>query len=566
MSAKEFKKTLFIQGLISLLWALDLSIRPFLLKKIFDEIGSTTFLTSKLILLVTIFLLSYFVLLILYRIHDYLGFKVDPQLRKSVVKNLLEQSFKHSYGFFQNQFSGSMTNRIRESMSGVADLINITINDILPIFISFIVAFSTLKTVKPFFSYMMFFWIFIFILSMLLSAKHLAQLNEEVSRSRSKIMGYLVDIFQNIFTIKLFTMEKREVSSLQEIFSDYQKKVYKKGFFQQLILTNFQQIVFFTYQFLCLYFLIKGYYEKEVTLGDIIFVLTLNQNFNNILWHFSRDIIRFTDAYGMIKASVSLFYKPLEIIDGKSSLKIKKGSIAFNNVNFSYDQMNLFQGKNVFIKGGEKVGLVGHSGSGKTTFVHLILRFFNLKEGKILIDDQSISDLKEEFLKKSISFIPQEPSVFNRTIFDNIAYDKFSLEEVMEAAKKAEAHDFIMKTPKQYETLVGEKGFKLSGGQKQRLAIARAILKNAPIFILDEATSQLDSLTEESMNKNLWSFLKDKTVIVIAHRLSTLMKMDRILVFKEGKIIEEGSHEYLLKNGPYYKSLWDAQVGGFLLS
>ena len=210
--------------------------------------------------------------------------------------------------------------------------------------------------------------------------------------------------------------------------------------------------------------------------------------------------------------------------------------------------------------------MVGYSGSGKSTFVNLILRLFEVTDGQILIDGQNIRDVTQDSLRSQIALIPQDPSLFHRTLMDNIRYGKIEAtdNEVIEASKQAHAHEFIVKLPEGYDSLVGERGVKLSGGQRQRIAIARAILKNAPILILDEATSQLDSVTEIEIQQSLWELMQNKTSIVIAHRLSTLLHMDRILVFNQGRIVEDGTHAELLVAGGLYKTLWDAQVGGFL--
>ncbi len=209
---------------------------------------------------------------------------------------------------------------------------------------------------------------------------------------------------------------------------------------------------------------------------------------------------------------------------------------------------------------------MGYSGSGKSTFVSLILRLYEVTDGRILIDGHDIKDITEDSLRRNIALIPQDPSLFHRSIMDNIRYGRTDAtdEEVIEAAKSSHAHEFISRLPEGYQSLVGERGVKLSGGQRQRIAIARAILKKAPILILDEATSQLDSVTESYIQESFGALMQGKTTIVIAHRLSTLLHMDRILVFDKGKIVEDGTHHELLKSGGLYKTLWDAQVGGFL--
>jgi ATP-binding cassette subfamily B protein len=250
--------------------------------------------------------------------------------------------------------------------------------------------------------------------------------------------------------------------------------------------------------------------------------------------------------------------------------RIAKGSIAFDAMTFQYDDANmaetLFENFNLDIKPGEKVGLVGPSGGGKTTITRLLLRFMDIQDGYIKIDGQDIRDIKQQDLRRAIAYVPQEPLLFHRSIKDNIRYGRPSAgdDEVIAVAKKAFAHDFIKTLPQGYDTLVGERGVKLSGGQRQRVAIARAMLKNAPILILDEATSALDSESEQLIQKALWELMKDKTAVVIAHRLSTIQRMDRIVVLDEGRIIEQGAHQTLLKHKGLYARLWRHQSGGFL--
>lgn len=226
----------------------------------------------------------------------------------------------------------------------------------------------------------------------------------------------------------------------------------------------------------------------------------------------------------------------------------------------------LFQNQSITILPGQKVGLVGYSGGGKSTLVRLLLRLYDVTGGAIRIDGQDIREVTQASLRNAITMIPQEPVLFQRSLKDNIRYGNVEGTDkaVVEAAKAAHAHDFITQLPQGYETLVGERGVKLSGGQRQRIAIARAFLKNAPILILDEATSQLDSVTEHLIQKSLTQLMEGKTTLVIAHRLSTLLKMERILVLDRGKILEDGAHEVLVSAGNLYQKLWEAQVGGFI--
>jgi ATP-binding cassette subfamily B protein len=249
-------------------------------------------------------------------------------------------------------------------------------------------------------------------------------------------------------------------------------------------------------------------------------------------------------------------------------LIVTKGAIEFRDVNFTHTKKGvLFENLTITIPGGQKVGLVGFSGSGKTTFINLIIRLYDVIKGGIFIDNQDIATVTQQSLRENMSVIPQNPQLFHRTIIENIRYGnpKATDEQVVQAAQAAFAHEFIKKAEGGYYSFAGERGLRLSGGQVQRITIARAILKNAPILILDEATSALDSVTEHEIQESFDSLMKEKTVLVIAHRISTLLHMDRILVFDKGKIVGDGSHEELLKDqGSLYAKLWNSQVNGFL--
>jgi ABC-type multidrug transport system fused ATPase/permease subunit len=258
-----------------------------------------------------------------------------------------------------------------------------------------------------------------------------------------------------------------------------------------------------------------------------------------------------------------------ELLDSPSStnLTVSRGEIEWQNINFEFGNNTIFSDFNLSIKPGERVGLVGHSGAGKTTFVSLLLRQHDVTGGSIEIDGQNIAEVTQDSLRSAIAVVPQEPMLFHRTIRENIAYGKYDAtdEEIVAVAKKAQAHDFISILSEGYDTLVGERGVKLSGGQKQRVAIARAMLKDAPILVLDEATSALDSESEVAIQKALHTLMEGKTVVAIAHRLSTLREMDRIIVLENGQILEDGTHESLTQSGGLYQRLWEHQAGGFLV-
>jgi ATP-binding cassette subfamily B protein len=305
-----------------------------------------------------------------------------------------------------------------------------------------------------------------------------------------------------------------------------------------------------------------------ISTGEVAQIFNTGWNIGMILWMVGSTFPILFQSFGIIKQAYSVMRDPQDIADQPNALPliVSSGEILFEAVSFHYGQKQLFHNKHVRILGGEKVGLVGYTGAGKSTFINLILRFYPLSHGKIVIDGQEISQVTLESLRRQIALIPQEPLLFHRTLRENIRYGNpdATEEEMLHAALASHCDAFIRNIPNGYEATVGERGTKLSGGEKQRIAIARAILANAPILILDEATSALDSVTEKYIQDSLEKLMQNRTTLVIAHRLSTLSRMDKILVFDQGRIAEEGSHAALLDKGGLYARMWNMQVGGFL--
>jgi ATP-binding cassette subfamily B protein len=397
---------------------------------------------------------------------------------------------------------------------------------------------------------------------------YLVKLSDAHASSESLLSGQLVDSLSNQANVRIFSRKAYEVGRMNDFFYLVQKAYQRKELFT-VLLCCVQGGMIAVMMGGAAFTLIHLYSRGLISIGDFVLILGLSMELGHMMWYTMYQVDQFNQALGKCKQSLNALIIAHGIKDKAhaSQLVVTQGRIEFRNVKFNYHgTYSLFKNKSVTIEAGQKVGLVGYSGSGKSTFVNLILRLYDVVEGQILIDKQNISEVTQESLRQAIALIPQEPSLFHRSLMDNIRYGQVmaSDEEVIAAATKAHAHEFISLLPQGYGTLVGERGVKLSGGQRQRIAIARAILKNAPILMLDEATSQLDSITETHIQNSLWDLMQSKTTLVIAHRLSTLLHMDRILVFDKGHIIEDGTHSELLQLNGLYKTLWDAQVGGFL--
>ena len=549
--------------------ALDTAIKPYIIKVILDRVQTTLPQNAFDVLWapVACFVGLITLVVITYRLIDYAWMYLNPGVKRYAGDLLMQRMMLHSHQLYQEHFTGSIAARIKEVMSGIPDLIKLIGDGFFSYLIILPVSIYIIAKIHPFLSWTLAIWLVIFISLSYLLAKGVKKYAAGSAKARSKAMGAFVDILGNMMSVRLFAAKHFEKSYLAGFLDEYYTADVQRDWY---VLKMFALLgtSFVVYISVSCFWLINAFSKGQVTVGDFALVLSLSITLIDRLWNFSRDISKLSDLLGTLTQSLKLMLSPIQILDQDNApgLDIKEGTIVFENVQFGYEGNELlFQNKTVRIRAGEKVGLVGHSGSGKTTFVHLILRLFDVDEGRILIDGQDIKDVSQESLRRSIGFIPQDPSLFHRSLLENIRYGSHATaDEVIEAAKKAFAHEFILALPKEYASLVGERGVKLSGGQRQRIAIARAFLKNAPILILDEATSQLDSVAENVIQDSLLALMQGKTTIVIAHRLSTLLQMDRILVFDKGEIVQDGTHDQLLKQPGQYQILWNAQVGGFL--
>ncbi len=491
-----------------------------------------------------------------------------PSIRRRVRRELFSYLQLHSQHFFMSHFAGSLGNRISEVSMSVAHTIWTVLFDFWPLVIAFSVSLFLLFGVNTDLALTLAGWIIIYVIISFLLALKCRKYAKQYAASRSLVSGKIVDSVTNIMNAKLFARRDFEQAYLEE-FLDIEVNSARKTFWFMERIRWFQFIAAMLLMFGVIGYALKIWSEQGMTISQFAMSASLSLMLIEQARGLSRRFLEFFEYVGNITDGVNLIVSPHDVTDQKQAveLKVSTGSIQYQHVNFSYTlNKPVFKDLNITIPSGKKVGIVGFSGSGKSSLLNLMLRLFEPQSGTILIDGQDIQTVSQESLRDNIAMIPQDPMLFHRSLMENIRYGRIeaSNEEVISAAKKAHAHEFIIETEEGYDSLVGERGVKLSGGQRQRIALARAILKDAPILLLDEATSALDSVTESHIQESLKFLMEDKTVMVIAHRLSTLAHLGRILVFHEGKIIEDGNHNELLNLKGHYAKMWSMQAGGFL--
>lgn len=504
-----------------------------------------------------------------FRISGILLARVLPDFEAKIRMSLFRYVNIQSYSFFTDNFSGSLANKINDLPRSSCSIMMMVMTLFLPVFATSIIVTILFTLLHPYFGAVIFLWMAVHLGICLYTAKKCQDLSQVHAESRSRLAGRIVDSFSNNVSVRIFSRHQHEVELINKFQKDEVSKHKVALWYMEKVKIVLGIVSFLFIGVMLTWLQITFYKNGMISIADLIFTFQGTLQVSMSIWWAGLELPRLFQEIGVCKQALSLVNIPIKVIDKPDAkpIKVTKGRIDFENVSFKYEQnSHIFKNQSVSIKPGQKVGLVGFSGSGKTTFVNLILRHYDVHEGSILIDEQNIADVRQSSLREQIAMIPQEPTLFHRSLLENIRYGRLnaSNEEVIEASKKAFCHDFIMKMKDGYNTTVGDRGLKLSGGQRQRIAIARAILKNAPILIMDEATSALDSVTEKYIQKSLRTITKGCTALIIAHRLSTLNDMDRILVFKDGMIIEDGTHQKLLKQNGHYAMLWNSQVDGFI--
>jgi len=541
-----------------------------LIKHIIDSLplvyaGDTSFLIWPAVLIVLNFVVFDN---ITWRLISYLDYNSQAAIKNRIISETSRFVLNNSHQFFQDSLSGRISSQIMVLADNIQVILHRIIRDFIRGFSVLAISLVASYFVNPIFFYILLIWFITFSSFSILMSKHLVFLADSYAAEESSLAGQLVDSITNQSNVRVFAKKEYEISRLRKFFLQLEKTFRAKEVFL-IVLDSIQGLMITLMMAFSLYRLTYLYGKGLISVGDFALILGLFMQVAHTVWYMMSCVSQLSQAVGKCKQSLSSLLVDPQVTDKANAYKLKvtKGQIIFESVTFNYKGAQpLFQSKSVVIEPGQKVGLVGYSGSGKSSFANLILRFYDVTHGRILIDNQDIRDVTQDSLHSNIGMIPQDPSLFCRTVMDNIRYGQTEAtdEQVIKAAQRAHAHEFICSLPQGYNSLAGERGTKLSGGQRQRIAIARALLKNAPILILDEATSQLDSITETLIQESLGELMQGKTTVVIAHRLSTLLHMDRILVFDKGKIMEDGTHTQLLQANGLYKTLWNAQVGGFL--
>ncbi|MFQ1016536.1 ABC transporter ATP-binding protein [Gilliamella sp. BG7] len=503
--------------------------------------------------------------------HQCLAGNFPMRMRWNLHRLVLNQSMR----FFQDEFAGRISAKVMQTALAVRDTCFLVTEIFIYVFISFITMATIIGQLDlwlliPFMS-----WCLIYGIAMYYFIPRLSKVASMQADARSTMTGRVTDAYTNIITVKLFSHAGNEAKYAKESMDEFLVTVNK----QMRLVSSFEIVNHLMSILLILSttgIALWLWSNQLIGVGAIAtttaVALRLNGFSHWIMW----ELAALFENIGIVKDGINTFSATKTVIDqpNATSLRVTQGKIEFKHIHFTYDKKqhnSIIEDLNLTIKPGEKIGLVGRSGAGKSTLINLLLRFYDLQSGKIVIDGQDITAVNQESLRSQIGMVTQDTSLLHRSVRENLLYgnNNASEEDMIKAAQRAHADNFIQtlvdtRGKKGYDAFVGERGIKLSGGQRQRIAIARVILKNAPILLLDEATSALDSEIEQAIQESLYTLMEGKTVIAIAHRLSTIAAMDRLVVLDQGKIIEQGTHQELLNKNGLYAQLWKHQSCGFL--
>lgn len=563
---------LIVTPLASLMWRL---VPPLVVSRILERIGNGDFIRGDLwgsfgrdlLLYAGVNILGG---VIIWRIAIYLMWKLEMHVQQDMHQRIFDHLMNQSAQFHASRFGGSLVSQANKFAGAYIRVADTTIFNIVTMVSALVFSIAILIPRAPYVA--LFFVLFsaLFILVSVKITKPVRDLSAKEAAASTRQTGYLADAVTNIMAIKSFAtnrFERKRYARATEKTRQATNRLMRASLFRDFIFSSFTSTLNTTALVIAAISVV--WFSSDV--ATVFLVFSFTNVLNQYLWDFSQTALRnYNRALGDAREMTAILGLEPEIKDPERPLsaKISRGDIKLDDLTFTHHESKepLFSHLNLHIKAGEKVGLVGHSGSGKTTLTKLLLRYVDIDKGAIMIDGQDIRAIAQEDLRSHISYVPQEPLLFHRSLAENISYGRTgaSQQEIEAIAKLAHAHEFIKDLPLGYDTLVGERGVKLSGGQRQRIAIARAMLKNAPVLVLDEATSALDSESETLIQDALWKLMEGRTSLVIAHRLSTIQKMDRIIVLDNGKVVEEGTHKELIRKNGAYASLWRHQSGGFI--
>jgi ATP-binding cassette subfamily B protein len=543
---------------------------PFFIRSIIDtatNVSKGVGTSSDVWFWVFVYVLAMATLFMGWRVSGFYGSKLVTRTSAAAYKILFKYLTRHSYTYFADRFAGSLSSKVTHASEGVQSLAEAFLWNYYSATLSLLLTLGYMYMTSPMIAAIFLGLILVLIPVNIKLAQyrrpHVVAYSHQATRAR----GYGVDAITNMTAVRQFVRGPYEEERFNEQIEHMGVLNLKQWHMSEwtLVINNVLIVLF---EAVILIMTVRLWVAHTITTGDLVMVITLMVGVQSTLVFIGSIMNGFIRRYGEIEEGLTDILIPYDVTDDAQAKPLTnvRGKIEWNNVSFDYGETPVFENFNLVIQAGERIGLVGTSGAGKTTFVSLLLHQHEVMGGSITIDENDIARVTQDSLRENISVVPQEPMLFHRSIRENIAYGKpdATEEEIIAVAEKAQAHEFVSTLSHGYDTLVGERGVKLSGGQKQRVAIARAMLKNSPILILDEATSALDSESEVAIQKALHELMEGKTVIAIAHRLSTLREMDRIIVLDSGKIVEDGSHNALVKKGGVYARLWEHQAGGFL--